>query len=51
MHVRRHGDVLLVLSRQVRDCRRSSAPPSRTFINFVTALASRMRATPPAAVA
>lgn len=44
LHVRRHGDVLLVLSRQVRDCRRSSAPPSRTFINFVSALVERMRA-------
>lgn len=51
MHVRRHGDVLLVLSRQVRDCRRTSTPPSRTFINFVSALVERMRAVTPAAVA
>lgn len=43
-HVRRHGDLLLVLSRQVRDCRRSAAPPSRTFINFVGTLVERMRA-------
>jgi len=49
--VRRHGDVLLVLSRQVRDCRRTSTPPSRTFINFVTALVERMRPMAPAAVA
>jgi hypothetical protein len=44
LHVRRHGDVLLVLSRQVRDCRRTSAPPSRTFISFVSVLVERMRA-------
>jgi hypothetical protein len=50
LHVRRHGDVLLVLSRQVRDCRRTSTPPSRTFINFVGALVERMRGpTPPSA--
>ena len=51
LHVRRHGDVLLVLSRQVRDCRRTSTPPSRTFINFVSALVERMRGVTPAAVA
>ncbi len=44
-HVRRHGDLLLVLSRQVRDCRRTSAPPSRGFINFVGTLVERMRPT------
>jgi hypothetical protein len=46
-HVRRHGDVLLILSRQVRDCRRLSAPPSRTFISFVGTLVERMRAATP----
>lgn len=51
MHVRRHGDLLLVLSRQVRDCRRTSMPPSRTFINFVSTLVERMRVVTPAAVA
>lgn len=48
-HVRRHGDVLLILSRQVRDCRRSGAPPSRTFIHFVGTLVDRMRAAAPEA--
>ena len=43
-HVRRHGDVLLILSRQVRDCRRTSTPPSRTFISFIGTLVDRMRA-------
>lgn len=45
-HVRRHGDVLFILSRQVRDCRRTSAAPSRTFINFVGTLVDRMRPAP-----
>ena len=44
-HVRRHGEVLLAMSRQVRDCRRTAAPPSRTFISFVGTLVERMRAT------
>jgi hypothetical protein len=48
LHVRRHGDVLLILSRQVRDCRRSSVPPSRTFITFISTLVERMRAATPA---
>jgi hypothetical protein len=48
-HVRRHGDVLLMLSRQVRDCRRTSAAPSRTFINFVGGLVERMRGATPSA--
>jgi hypothetical protein len=43
-YVRRHGDLLLVLSRQVRDSRRTSTPPSRAFINFVTAMVERFRA-------
>jgi hypothetical protein len=43
-HVRRHGDVLLLLGRQVRDCRRTLAPPSRSFINFVGTMVDRMRA-------
>jgi hypothetical protein len=43
-HVRRHGDLLLVLSRQVRDSRRTSAPLSRTFINFVSTMVERFRA-------
>ena len=46
-HVRRHGDLLLMLSRQVRDCRRASAPPSRTFINIIGTLAERMRVATP----
>jgi len=46
-HVRRHGDLLLMLSRQVRDCRRTSAPPSRTFINIIGTLVDRMRAATP----
>lgn len=43
-HVRRHGDVLLLLSRQVRDCRRASSLPSRSFISFVNTMVERMRA-------
>jgi hypothetical protein len=43
-HVRRHGDVLLVLTHQVRDCRRTGAPLSKGFISFVGALVGRMRA-------
>jgi hypothetical protein len=46
-HVRRHGDLLLVLTRQVRDCRRTSAPPSRSFINVIATLVERMRAATP----
>jgi hypothetical protein len=46
-HVRRHGDLLLMLSRQVRDCRRTSAPPSRTFIHIISTLVERMRAATP----
>jgi hypothetical protein len=42
-HVRRHGDVLLVLGRQVRDARRTSAPLSTTFIRFVGTMLERMR--------
>ena len=43
-HVRRHGDVLLLLGRQVRDSRRSTAPVPKTFIQFVGTLVERMRA-------
>jgi len=46
-HVRRHGDLLLVLSRQVRDSRRTSALPSRSFINVVATLVERMRVATP----
>jgi hypothetical protein len=42
-HVRRHGDVLLVLAKQVRDSRRRAAPISATFIRFVGSLVDRMR--------
>jgi hypothetical protein len=44
-HVRRHGDVLLVLGRQVRDSRRAAAPLSTTFIRFVGTMLERMRTT------
>ena len=43
-HVRRHGDMLLVLGRQVRDSRRSAAPPSPTFITYISSMVERMRA-------
>jgi hypothetical protein len=42
-HVRRHGDVLLVLTKQVRDCRRRATPLPATFIRFVGSLVERMR--------
>lgn len=42
-HVRRHGDVLIVLGRQVRDSRRRAAPLPPTFIRFVGSLVERMR--------
>jgi hypothetical protein len=42
-HVRRHGDVLIVLSRQVRDNRRRAAPLPPMFIRFVGSLVERMR--------
>jgi len=42
-HVRRHGDVLLVLSRQVRDARRTATPVSTNFIRFVGTMVERMR--------
>lgn len=44
-HVRRHGDLLLALGRQVRDSRRGAAPVSTTFIRFVGSMLERMRAT------
>jgi len=43
-HVRRHGDMLLILGRQVRDSRRSAAPISSTFIRYVGSMLERMRA-------
>jgi hypothetical protein len=43
-HVRRHGDVLLMLGRQVRDSRRVPAPLPSTFIRFVGSMLERMRA-------
>jgi hypothetical protein len=43
IHVRRHGDLLFVLSRQLRDSRRSAAPPSTTFIRFVGTMVERIR--------
>jgi hypothetical protein len=49
-HVRRHGDLLLILSRQVRDSRRTSTPPPRAFISFVGTLVERMRAATPTLV-
>jgi hypothetical protein len=42
-HVRRHGDVLIVLIRQVRDSRRHATPVPATFIRFVGTLLERMR--------
>jgi hypothetical protein len=42
-HVRRHGDLLFVLGRQVRDSRRSAAPPSTNFIRFVGTMVERIR--------
>jgi hypothetical protein len=41
--VRRHGDVLLILGRQVRDSRRSTAPIPRNFISFIGTMVDRMR--------
>jgi len=46
-HVRRHGDVLLILSRQVRDCRRTEAPPPPNFISFIGTMVERMRVPTP----
>lgn len=43
-HVRRHGDMLLILGRQVRDSRRTAAPISSTFIRYVGTMIERMRA-------
>lgn len=47
-HVRRHGDLLHVLGRQVRDCRRTASPPSGNFIGFVSTIVDRIRAATPA---
>lgn len=49
-HVRRHGELLLILSRQARDSRRTSTPPPRGFISFVGTLVERMRAATPTLV-
>jgi hypothetical protein len=42
-HVRRHGDLLLMLGRQVRDSRRTTAPLPKTFIQLVGTMVERMR--------
>ncbi|MEJ0038168.1 MAG: hypothetical protein WDO68_19165 [Gammaproteobacteria bacterium] len=44
MHVRRHGDLLHVLGRQVRDSRRSAGPLPRNFIHLVGSMVDRIRA-------
>jgi hypothetical protein len=41
-HVRRHGDVLLAISRQVRESRRDTTPLPQAFIRFVGSLAERL---------
>lgn len=43
IQVRRHGDVLLILSQQVRALRRGAATLNTPFIHFVTSLAGRFR--------
>jgi hypothetical protein len=47
IHVRRHGDLLHVLSRQLRDSRRSGAPLPKNFIQFVGTMVERMRTANP----
>jgi hypothetical protein len=42
-HVRRHGDMLLILGRQVRETRRSAAPMPNTFIRYVGSMIERIR--------
>jgi hypothetical protein len=44
-HVRRHGDVLLVLSRQVRESRKEAAPLPQTFIRFIGTMLERIGTT------
>jgi hypothetical protein len=46
-HVRRHGDLLHVLSRQLQDSRRSGAPLPKNFIQFVSTMVERMRTANP----
>jgi hypothetical protein len=46
-HVRRHGDLLHLLSRQLRDSRRSGAPLPKNFIQFVGTMVERMRTAAP----
>jgi hypothetical protein len=41
--VRRNGDVLFVLTQQVKVSRRHAAPLPKTFVQFVNALAERFR--------
>jgi hypothetical protein len=41
-HVRRHGDLLLAIGRQVRDCRREATPLPAPFIKFVGSMAERI---------
>ncbi len=43
-HVRRHGDLLHVLVRQLRDSRRNPAPLPKNFIHFVSSMVERLRA-------
>ncbi len=42
-HVRRHGDLLHVLGRQLRDSRRNTAPLPNNFIHFVSSMVERLR--------
>ena len=46
-HVRRHGDLLHVLTRQLRDARRSGAPLPKNFIQFVSTMVERLRTANP----
>ena len=43
-HVRRHGEVLLALGRQVRESRRGATPLPAPFIKFVGSIAERIGA-------
>lgn len=42
-HVRRHGDMLLALDRQVRSSRRQAGPLPSTFVHFVGSMVERVR--------
>jgi hypothetical protein len=41
-HVRRHGDVLFTLDRQIRDSRRCATPLPNAFIRFIGSMLERM---------